>query len=71
MRILNEVKPKYFLLGNVLMGEKWEKVLSKAIGIKPIQINSSLVSAQNRQRLYWTNIGLKPLGLFGLLESTI
>jgi DNA (cytosine-5)-methyltransferase 3A len=34
-------------------------------------INSSLVSAQNRQRLYWTNIGMKQSGLFGDLESTI
>lgn len=71
MRILNEVKPTYFLLENVMMGEKWEKILSKAIGVKPIMINSSLVSAQNRQRLYWTNIGLEPQGLFGQLESTI
>jgi DNA (cytosine-5)-methyltransferase 3A len=71
MRLLNEVKPKYFLLENVMMGEKWEKVLSKAIGVKPIMINSSLLSAQNRQRLYWTNIGLEPQGLFGDLESII
>jgi DNA-cytosine methyltransferase len=71
MRLLNEVKPKYFLLENVMMGEKWEKILSKAIGVKPIMINSSLLSAQNRQRLYWTNIGLEPQGLFGDLESTI
>lgn len=71
MRLLNETKPKYFLLENVMMGEKWEKVLSKAIGVKPIMINSALVSAQNRQRLYWTNIGLEPQGLFGDLESTI
>lgn len=71
MRLLNEVKPKYFLLENVMMGEKWEKVLSKAIGVKPIMINSSLVSAQNRQRLYWTNIGLEPQGLFGDLETII
>lgn len=71
MRLLNETKPKYFLLENVMMGEKWEKVLSKAIGVKPIMINSSLVSAQNRQRLYWTNIGLEPAGLFGDLETTI
>jgi hypothetical protein len=53
-----ECKPKYFLLENVMMGEKWEKILSKAIGVNPIMINSSLLSAQNRQRLYWTNIGL-------------
>lgn len=71
MRLLNETKPKYFLLENVMMGEKWEKVLSKAIGVKPIMINSALISAQNRQRLYWTNIGLAPAGLFGDLESTI
>ncbi len=71
MRLLNEVKPKYFLLENVLMGEKWERILSKAIGVNPIEINSALVSAQNRRRLYWTNIGLAPSGLFGDLESTI
>lgn len=71
MRLLNEVKPKYFLLENVMMGEKWEKVLSKAIGVKPIEINSALVSAQNRRRLYWTNIGMQPMGLFGDLESII
>lgn len=71
MRLLTEVKPKYFLLENVMMGEKWEKVLSKAIGVKPIMINSALVSAQNRQRLYWTNIGLEPAGLFGDLETII
>ena len=71
MRLLNEVKPKYFLLENVMMGEKWEKILSKAIGVNPIEINSALVSAQNRRRLYWTNIGMKSAGLFGDLESII
>jgi DNA (cytosine-5)-methyltransferase 3A len=71
MRLLNECKPKYFLLENVEMGEKWEKVLSKAIGVNGIHINSALVSAQNRKRIYWTNIGLKPAGLFGDLESII
>ena len=75
MRLLGEVKEQnpnvLFLLENVMMGEKWEKVLSKAIGVNPIMINSSLVSAQNRQRLYWTNIGMVPGGLFGDLESII
>ena len=71
MRLLHETKPKYFLLENVIMGEKWEKVLSKAIGVNAIEINSALVSAQNRRRLYWTNIGLAPAGLFGDLESII
>jgi len=71
MRLLNECKPTYFLLENVEMGEKWEKVLSKAIGVNGIHINSALVSAQNRKRIYWTNIGMKPAGLFGDLESII
>lgn len=71
MRLLNECNPKYFLLENVEMGEKWEKVLSKAIKVNGIHINSALVSAQNRRRIYWTNIGLKPAGLFGDLESII
>jgi DNA (cytosine-5)-methyltransferase 3A len=71
MRILNEVKPKYFLLENVEMGEKWERVLSKAIGVNGIHINSALVSAQNRKRIYWTNIGMQPMGLFGYPQSII
>ena len=75
MRILKEVQSinpnVLFLLENVEMGEKWEKVLSKAIGVNGIHINSSLVSAQNRQRIYWTNIGQKPSGLFGYMESII
>lgn len=60
MRILTEVQ-KYnpdvkFLLENVVMSKKWEAVLTKAIGVDPVKINSNLVSAQNRKRLYWTNI---------------
>jgi DNA (cytosine-5)-methyltransferase 1 len=53
MRILRDSKPNYFLLENVEMGEKWETILSEAIGIRPVHINSALVSAQNRRRLYW------------------
>jgi len=71
MRLLNECKPIYFLLENVEMGEKWEKVLSKSIGVNGIHINSALVSAQNRKRIYWTNIGMVQGGLFGDMVSTI
>lgn len=71
VRIFIEVKPTYFLLENVEMEEKWSKVISKALGVNPIKINAALVSAQNRVRNYWTNIGLKPSGLFGDLESII
>jgi DNA (cytosine-5)-methyltransferase 1 len=71
MRLLNEVKPKYFILENVMMSKKWQSVLTQAIGVEPVMINSSLVSAQNRKRLYWTNIGLESNGLFGDLKSII
>jgi DNA-cytosine methyltransferase len=56
VRVLKEVKPKYFLLENVKMKKEWEKVITDALGAEPIEINSALVSAQNRRRLYWTNI---------------
>lgn len=60
-----------FLLENVMMGDKWQKILTQAIGINPIEINSALVSSQNRRRLYWTNIGTEPDGLFGDLVCKI
>jgi site-specific DNA-cytosine methylase len=56
VRLLKEVKPKYFLLENVKMLKKWETIISDVLGLEPIEINSTLVSAQNRRRLYWTNI---------------
>ena len=56
VRLLDECKPKYFLLENVKMKKEWQKIISKALNIEPILINSNLVSAQNRERLYWTNI---------------
>lgn len=56
VKILNEVKPTYFLLENVKMAKKWQKVISDTLHCEPILINSALVSAQNRNRLYWTNI---------------
>lgn len=56
IRLLKEVKPKYFLLENVNMKEEWQDIISKEMGINPIRFNSNLVSAQNRDRLYWTNI---------------
>jgi site-specific DNA-cytosine methylase len=56
VRVLNEVQPKYFLLENVKMKKEWEDIITKEMGVEPIRINSNLVSAQNRERLYWTNI---------------
>jgi len=56
VRILREVKPKYFLLENVKMKKEWQDIISQQLWVEPIEINSSLVSAQSRRRLYWTNI---------------
>lgn len=61
MRILTELRrlnPNIkFLLKNVKMKKEWEAVLTEAIGVPGVHINSALVSAQNRKRIYWTNIG--------------
>ncbi len=56
VRILREVKPKYFLLENVLMKKEYENIITEYLGVKPIMINSALLSAQSRKRNYWTNI---------------
>ena len=56
VRVLKETKPKYFLFENVVMRKDWVEIISNELGVKPIKINSGLVSTQRRNRLYWTNI---------------
>ena len=56
VRLKDKLKPKYFLMENVLMKQESQDVISEYLGVKPVMINSSLFSAQNRKRLYWTNI---------------
>jgi len=56
VRILGEATPKHFLLENVKMKQEYQDIITRYLGVKPVEINSSLVSAQNRKRLYWTNI---------------
>lgn len=56
VRILEETKPEFFLLENVCMKKEWEDVISNALGVEPIMIDSALTSAAVRKRLYWTNI---------------
>jgi len=56
VEILKFYNPEYFLLENVKMKKEWENVISEYLGVSPILIDSSLVSAQKRSRLYWTNI---------------
>lgn len=75
VRLLKELKPKYFLLENVKMKKEYMDVISECVGVEPIQIDSALVSAQRRTRLYWTNIpGItqpedKGIKLESILES--
>lgn len=77
VRLLRECSPKYFLLENVKMKKEHEDVITDYLGTPPVKINSSLVSAQNRERLYWTNIpGIeqpKDKGIFlsDIIESGI
>ena len=56
VRLLEETKPKYFLLENVKMKKEYQDIISGLLGVQPININSKLVSAGMRNRLYWTNI---------------
>lgn len=57
VRVLRKIKPKYFLLENVArMKTEDKEIINETLGVEPIRINSKLVSAQLRDRLYWTNI---------------
>jgi DNA (cytosine-5)-methyltransferase 3A len=75
VRLVKETNPRYFLLENVKMKKEYEQVITDYLGVEPIEINSSLVSAQNRVRLYWTNIPNiqqpedRGIGLLDILED--
>jgi DNA-cytosine methyltransferase len=56
VKCVEALKPKYFLLENVKMKKEYLDIISEYMGVEPIFIQSSLVSAQSRQRYYWTNI---------------
>ena len=57
VRLWKETNAKYFFLENVAnMDEKWINIISDIMGVRPLRINSSKLTAQNRDRLYWTNI---------------
>lgn len=57
VRILRKVKPKYFIMENVAsMSKEARDIITKELWVEPIMINSALVTAQNRKRLYRTNI---------------
>ena len=75
VRLKNQCKPKYFLLENVVMKQEYQDVITYLLDVEPILINSNLVSAQNRERLYWTNIPNitqpkdKNISLYDILEN--
>lgn len=76
VRLIKECKPKYWLLENVVMKKDFEQVITEHLGVEPIKINSSFFSAQNRVRIYWTNIPNikepedKGIKLIDILEDT-
>lgn len=61
VRLKNETQPKYWMLENVKMKCEHKNIISEILGVKPILINSELVSAQSRERLFWTNISITEL----------
>lgn len=76
-RLWKECNPKYFLLENVNGKNKAIQDITKIMGVRPIRLNSNYVSAQNRDRLYWTNIPVntipkkKYLRLTDILENDV
>jgi len=75
VRLWREIKAinpnAVFLLENVNMKKEYLRVISEYLGVFPVRINSSLVSGQNRDRWYWSNIKTKDIGLFAELWTDI
>jgi DNA-cytosine methyltransferase len=72
LRLKNELQPTYFLFeNNESMDKKIQAYISRELGVTPLHFNSALVSAQNRERIYWTNINLSHYGLFSEPYSSI
>lgn len=71
LRLLDECKPKYWLLENVMMYDSDYMIISEYLNTEPVRINSNLVTAQHRDRYYWTNIGPEYYNLFGFRKSAI
>lgn len=72
IRIHNEVKPKWFIYENVAsMSKENEKIITDTLGVEPVMLNASLVSAQVRKRLFWTNIPVAPLEDKGIMLASV
>lgn len=59
--VLRSIKPEYFIFENVVMDKSVEYAISYELGVTPVMLDSSLVSAQSRKRHYWTNINIKSI----------
>lgn len=75
-RLKNEIKPKWFLLENVKMKAVYREIISERLGVPPVTINSRLLSAQNRLRLYWSNLSITEppdlgISLVDILEENV
>jgi len=74
-RILKEIQAENpevkFLLENVKMKQEYKDVISERLGVNPVAINSNLLSAQNRYRLYWTNLNVDPVKDMGIYLKDI
>jgi hypothetical protein len=71
VRLVKEIQPEYFLLENVMMSKKWARIITEALGVDYQYINSSVASAQNRERLYWTNIPYTEIKDKGILLQDV
>ena len=72
LRLLEETTPEYFVLENVAsMKKEWRDIISRELGVEPVLIDSALVSAQSRKRLYWTNFPVEQPGDKGILLKDI
>ena len=59
VRLLRDVRPKFWLLENVKMKKEYQDIISRELGVEPVMIDSALVSAQMRKRLYWANFPIE------------
>jgi site-specific DNA-cytosine methylase len=71
LRLKNEMNPDYWILENVRMKPEWKKFIDDTLGVEGIVINSSVISAQNRPRIYWTNIPYTPIEDHGILLGDV
>ena len=71
IRLLEETKPDYYLLENVIMDDLGYNTITELLGTEPVRFCGSKVSGALRDRLFWTNIGHESFDLFGNRKSAI